>query len=695
MKFLSIDNQSSIDDKPSLLSRITIAVLVVATTLLIVYALPRKVAEKYAFGEEIINKPWANERIISDEDFPVFKSDEKLRRDSAELRKTYKCAYQKNMNIGETAIKDFNTAVENDTTGVLKAYQSSIVRILHSIYDRGIMSMEERDKVLSDFSDSITIYTGKYGVSENINDLPKVTELYDRLFLDDELTQHKDELEKFNLNNYVRPNLIYEETTNESRLRDLYSGIAPTTGSVSVNEKIVDRGEIVSEDIYQKIDSYYKKKGEKEKNDDASMQNTLIGQSLFVLLFVLLYTYYLKIYRNDYFQKPRKLLMLYLMIVVFSLIVSFMVRRILLSVYIIPFAIVPMITRVFLDARTAIMTHATTIIIASVAVSGQYDFVIIEMAAGIAAIYTLGDMSKRANLFHAAIAATACAFVVYYALEVMQTKQLRVADDSRFFHLAVSGICLLLAYPLMYVIENAFGFLSKITFYELSDTNQPLLRALSEKAPGTFAHSTTVGNLAAEIAKRIGADPLLVRTGALYHDVGKMDNPAFFVENQAGFSPHSRLTEKESAKVIIGHVEKGLKLAEKSGLPDVIKGFIVSHHGKGMTNYFYVKYKNAHPKEEVDPALFSYPGPNPETKEQAILMMADTVEAASKSLDEYTDETISKLVNELIDRQVNEGFYHDCPITFHDIAVAKQVLIERLKSIYHTRVKYPEEQKPQ
>ncbi|MBP5387192.1 MAG: HDIG domain-containing protein [Prevotella sp.] len=683
----------SIDLNHSVLTWIIIVILVALTTGIIVYFLPRKAAEKYAYGEEIIGKPWAHERIISDEDFPVFKSEETLRSDSADLRKKYKCAYQKNLNIGETAIRDFNAAVENDTTGVLKTYQPSIVRILHSIYDRGIMSMEERDKVQSDFSDTITIFTGKYGVSECINDLPKVTDLYDRLFLDDELTQHRDELEKFNLNNYVRPNLIYEETTNESGLRDLFSGIAPTKGSVSVNEKIVDRGEIVNEDIYQKIDSYYKKKGEDEKDDDTSIQNMFIGQSIFVFLFVLLYSIYLKVFRYDFFKKPRNLLMLYLMIIVFSLIVSFMVRRILLSIYIVPFAIVPIITRVFFDSRTAIMTHAATIVIASVAVSGQYDFVIIEMAAGIAAIYSLGDMSKRANLFTAALAATACAFVVYYALEVMHTKQLLIADDSRFFHLAVSGIGLLLAYPLMYVIEKVFGFLSKITFYELSDTNQPLLRMLSEKAPGTFAHSTTVGNLAAEIARRIGADQLLVRTGALYHDIGKMDNPAFFVENQAGFSPHSRLTEKESAKVIIEHVSKGLASAEKYGLPDVIKGFIYSHHGKGMANYFYVKYKNSHPKEEVDPALFSYPGPNPETKEQAILMMADTVEAASKSLDEYTDETISKLVNELIDKQVSEGFFYDCPITFHDIAVAKQVLIERLKSIYHTRVKYPEERK--
>ncbi len=683
-------NLFSIDKNRSLLSWATVVVLVVATTSIIVWALPRKPGTEYVYD---IGKPWTYDMLISDIEFPVLKSEEMLRKDSVEIRKSYRYSYQKDPSIGNKAIEDFNNAVAQDTTGVLKEYQSSIVRILHSIYDRGILSEEERSKVMDNYSDTISVYVGKEGISECVRDLPRVTDVYGRLFLDDEISQHKEELERFNLNNYVKPNLVDEKEVNEVGIRELMLDIAPSVGVVSVNERIVDKGEMVTAETYQKIKSYEQKKNETKKNDQVSMRNVLIGQIIHVFVFVLLYTIYLMSFRNDFFKKPRKLLMLYLMITLFTLMVSFMVRRMLLSVYIIPFAIVPMITRVFLDSRTAFMTHVTTILIASVALEGQYEFVIIELAAGLAAIYTLGDMSRRAHLFNAAITATLSAFIIYYAIGVIQTRNLGVLDDSRFFHLAVSGICLLLAYPLMYIIEKFFGFLSKITFFELSDTNQPLLRMLSEKAPGTFAHSTTVGNLAAEIARRIGADQLLVRTGALYHDIGKMDNPAFFIENQAGFSPHSRLTEKESAKVIIGHVISGQRLAEKYNLPDVIKGFILTHHGKGMANFFYVKYKNAHPDEEVDTGIFSYPGPNPETKEQAILMMADSVEAASKSLDEYTDETISKMVNELIDRQVKEGFFRECPITFRDIAVAKQVLIDRLKSIYHTRIKYPEEKK--
>ena len=680
----------SSDNNQSLLSWITVGFLVVLTIAAIVWFLPRKSGTKYIYD---VGKPWAYETLISDIEFPVMKTEEMLRIDSADMRRTYKCAYQKKAEIGNKAISEFNEAVEKDTTGILKTYQSSIVRILHSIYDRGILSRNERNRILDNFSDTIMVYVDKTGVAECVNDLPLVVDLYERLFIDDEITQHKEELSIFALNDYVKPNLVYEEKINTTSLNELYRGIATSEGTVSANEKIVGRGEILTEKICLKIDSYFKKKNETKKDDKKSLSNLLLGQIIMVSVFVMLFTIYLMCYRNDFLKRPRKLFMLYLMIVAFSVMTSILMERMMLNVYIIPFAIVPMITQVFLDSRTAFMAHTATIFISAIAVTNQYDFIMIEMTAGLAAIYTLGDMSRRSHLFHAALTATISAFVVYYAIQVIQTRDWRLADDSMFFSLAVSGVFLLLAYPLMYLIERGFGFISKVTFYELSDTNQPLLRMLSEKAPGTFAHSTTVGNLAAEIARKIGADQLLVRTGALYHDIGKMDNPAFFTENQAGFSPHSRLTEKESAKVIISHVITGQRLAEKHHLPDVIRDFILTHHGKGMASYFYIKYKNAHPNEEIDTGPFSYPGPNPQTKEQAILMMADMVEAAVKSLDEYNDETISKRVNELIDKQVSDGFFRECPITFRDIAMAKLVLIERLKSIYHTRIKYPVEKK--
>jgi hypothetical protein len=262
-----------------------------------------------------------------------------------------------------------------------------------------------------------------------------------------------------------------------------------------------------------------------------------------------------------------------------------------------------------------------------------------------------------------------------------------------YVYFIINGILLLLSYPLMYLIERTFGFTSNVTLFELSNTNKGLLRDLSEVAPGTFQHSITVGNLAAEIANRIEANSLLVRTGALYHDIGKMANPVFFTENQATVNPHDNMPYKESARIVISHVTEGLKMAEKANLPAIIKNFILTHHGHGMTKYFYIKEQNEHPDEEIDKTPFTYPGPNPFTREQAILIMADAVEAASRSLPEYTEESITNLVERIIESQLADGYFRECPITFRDIALAKQILIERLKNIYHTRISYPELQK--
>ena len=314
----------------------------------------------------------------------------------------------------------------------------------------------------------------------------------------------------------------------------------------------------------------------------------------------------------------------------------------------------------------------------------------VQLVGGLIAIFSLRELSKRSQIFLTALLVTFGSAAIYLALQVIQADDSSKLDGSMYFHIGVNGFFLLFTYPLMLIIEKLFGFVSTVTMFELSNTNNELLRKLSEVAPGTFQHSITVGNLGVEIANKIHAKGQLVRTGALYHDIGKMVNPVFFTENQAGVNTHDKISDLESAKIIIGHVTEGLKLAEKYNLPNVIKEFITTHHGQGLVKYFYINYKNAHPDEEIDDAPFRYPGPNPWTREQAILMMCDTVEAASRSLPEYTEESISNLVNKLIDAQMANGFFTDCPITFRDVSIAKQVLIERLKSIYHTRIQYPE-----
>ena len=281
--------------------------------------------------------------------------------------------------------------------------------------------------------------------------------------------------------------------------------------------------------------------------------------------------------------------------------------------------------------------------------------------------------------------------IIYFAYELITENDLSKINWGMYTNFIINGILLLFTYPLMFLVEKVFGFTSNVTLVELSNINTPLLRRMSETVPGTFQHSMQVANLASEAANRIGAKSQLVRTGALYHDIGKMVNPVFFTENQqSGVNPHKNLNYEQSAQVVISHVTEGLKLAEKHNLPTVIKDFISTHHGQGKTKYFYISWKNEHPGEQPNDALFTYPGPNPFTKEQAILMMADAVEAASRSLPEYTEESIGALVDKIIDSQVADGFFKECPITFKDIATVKAVFKEKLKTMYHTRISYPE-----
>ena len=379
----------------------------------------------------------------------------------------------------------------------------------------------------------------------------------------------------------------------------------------------------------------------------------------------------------------------------YSIVTAFMVTHNIFNVYIIPYAMLPIIIRVFLDSRTAFLTHVITILICSISLRFPHEFILTQLAAGLVAIFSLRELSQRSQLFRTALLVILTYAAIYFAFELMTENGLS-NDFSKlnlrmYTYFIINGVLLLFAYPLLFLLEKTFGFTSNVTLVELSNINNDLLRQMSETVPGTFQHSMQVANLAAEAAIRVGAKSQLVRTGALYHDIGKMENPAFFTENQSGgVNPHKNLSYEQSAQVVISHVTDGLKLADKHNLPKAVKDFISTHHGRGKTKYFYISWKNEHPDEEPNEELFTYPGPNPFTKEQAILMMADAVEAASRSLPEYTEESISNLVDKIIDSQVTEGYFKECPITFKDIATIKTVFKEKLKIAYHTRISYPE-----
>lgn len=663
----------------------TKTVLVCITVAIIVWFLPRNEGRMYRYD---VGKPWMYGSVIAKFDFPIYKTDEAIKHEQDSLLKHFQPYYSLNPLIEKKQVERFLHDYEQGINGLPKEYVGIVARQMQEIYQMGIINTNEYNNIFKDSTSMIRFVSGKNAKSLKVSSFYSTIAAYEHIFANEKLAAQRAILSRCNLNNYIEANIVYDKEKSDAEKNDLLSSIPLASGMVMSGQKIIDRGEIVNDYTCRVLNSFDKEMKRRSSTQDDIM-TTFIGQILFVLILVMMFTSYLTLFRKDYFEKPRSLTMLYTMITLFPILVSMMMKHNFFSVYIIPFAMAAIFVRVFMDSRTAFITHVTMILICAAAVKYQYEFIIVQLASGLVAIYSLRELSKRSQIFITAILVTISSCIVYLALQLMQDNQVFNIDPSMYTYFIINGIFLLLSYPMMYLIEKMFGFISNVTLFELSNTNKGLLRNLSEIAPGTFQHSITVGNLAAEIANRIHANSLLVRTGALYHDIGKMTNPVFFTENQAGVNPHDQLSDLESAQIIISHVTEGLKLAEKFNLPGIIKDFISTHHGTGLTKYFYINYCNEHPDEQVDKEMFQYPGPNPFTREQAILMMADTVEAASRSLNEYTEESISTLTNKLIDSQVADGFFRECPITFRDIALAKSVLIERLKSIYHTRISYP------
>ena len=661
-------------------------VLVIVAVVLIVLFLPRTQGKLFHYDE---GKPWMYGQLIAKFDFPIFKTEATLKIEKDSITKHFQPYYNINQAVEQKKIEQFKQAYKNGIPGLSQDYVDAIAHRLHEIYEAGIIDPQQYSTLAKDSNSLIRVVTGKQAVSVPINKTYSTLGAYEQLFMDPLLGPKRSLLQQCNLNEYIEANLVYDKDRSETEMNDMLSLIPQASGMVLEGQRIIDRGDIVDAKTYRVLNSF-EQAMEKRKASEDEITSTFIGQTIYVLIFICLFTLYLALFRKDYFNKPRSISLLYVMIVIYPILTSLMMEHNILSVYILPFSMAPIFFRVFMDSRTAFIGHITMVLLCAVAVKYQYEFIIVQIVAGLVAIYSLRELSKRSQIFLTALLVTISSAAVYLSLQLIQADDLSKLDQTMYYHFAVNGFFLLFTYPLMLVIEKTFGFVSTVTMFELSNTNNELLRRLSEVAPGTFQHSITVGNLATEIASRIGAKSQLVRTGALYHDIGKMLNPAFFTENQAGINPHDKLNDLESARIIISHVTEGLKLAEKYNLPREIKEFITTHHGTGLAKYFYIHYKNEHPDEEVNEDLFRYPGPNPFTREQAILMMSDTVEAASRSLQEYTEESISELVNRLIDGQVADGNFTDCPITFRDITAAKTVLIERLKSMYHTRIQYPQ-----
>ena len=663
--------------------------LVLATMVIVVWCMPRD-NRSYFHVEQ--GKPWKYAEFTAPYDFPIYKSEAVIQEERDSAMRKYEPYYNYQQDVARKMILKFETDYPDGISGLPRNFTTIIANLLADMYHKGILEQKDYTELRTDTAALIRVVSGKQAVSVSIADLYSPKTAYERLFMDSNLSAHRTILQKCNLNNYIAANLSYDRERSEASKNDLMGGIALASGVVVKGQKIVDRGEIVTEKTYRIIESF-KHENELRNEDVKQNQLSLFGHILYVLILMIGFTVYLSLYRLDYFGKARSLTITYALIVIFALLTALFIRNTFIHVYIVPYAMVPIIIRIFMDSRTAFMTHVTMILICAVMLQHPFEFIVIETVAGLAAITSLRELTERSQLFKTAVIVTLACLAVNLALDWIRADALTQIDYNTYNYLLVNGIALLFAYPLLYIIEKAFGFTSDITLVELSNTNSALLRRMSEVAPGTFNHSIQVANLAGEIANKIGAKAQLVRTGALYHDIGKLSNPIYFTENQSGINPHESRSDIDSAQIIISHVTEGLRMADKYNLPKVIRDFISTHHGQGKAKYFYVHYHNEHPDEPVDDLLFTYPGPNPFTREQACLMMADTVEAASRSLPDYTEQSIRDLVERLIDTQVAEGYFRECPITFRDIQYAKTVLIEKLKTIYHTRISYPSEKK--
>jgi putative nucleotidyltransferase with HDIG domain len=483
-------------------------------------------------------------------------------------------------------------------------------------------------------------------------------------------------------------NLVLDTALTQAMRTKQLSSLSPTQGMVQKGERIIDKGEIVNERTYQILQSLAR-----ATQDETTANNqrawSMMGKSMLVVLFLCLFVIYLYVFRRQYLNDLSMVLFFnMLMVIVVGL--ACLVLRFDLSIYLIPFAWIPILTSVFFDSRTALFLHFTTVLVVSVIAPAPVEFFFVQMVVGMVAVSSLSDMTRRAQLVQTSAWIFAAQVVAYTSIVFAQTGTWSALNPWFYLHFFICALLTIGCYGLIYAFEKIFHFISSITLVELTDINSHLLLSLAEKAPGTFQHSMQVSNLASEAAKTIGANALLVRTGALYHDIGKMANPQYYTENQQGMAnPLSSMEPKEAAQLIIAHVTEGEQIARKNRLPEVIINFILTHHGTSLTRYFYNTYCNAHPNEEVDKTLFQYPGPKPTTKEAAIVMMADAIEARSRSIEDFSEKSIAELVDQMIDTQIADGQFSETPLSFKDVEDIRRVFKARITAMNHHRISYP------
>lgn len=658
---------------------------------LILYFFPREEKSEYVFQE---GKPWKYGLLTAAYDFPIYKSEAQLKHEQDSVIKTLRPFFTEESRVGTEQINNFKREhpelLQNAESADAYRY---VLQALSEVYKRGIIATDTYNSLIHKGTPGVRIINRNTVKEEcEVSDLLSLKSAYEYIMAHATAKQQKI-LNTCNLNNYLSENLTYDSLKSQNAQYELLQRIPSSIGMVQKGEKIINRGDIVTPRTFLILESL---ETVNQRNNTRTHQQEMfimLGQAIVIIcLFIFLYRY-LAIFYPRTFNDPKKLAFIMIMITGTTVICYFLCGMFTTSgMYLVPFAVLPITIVVFLKKSIALISSLISILLCAFAVPYPLEFIFLQMAVTVTAINNMKELVRRSQLLRCVILiyVTYCFTYTGYTLIFEEWTKL---DPQLFFYLGINCVLLFFTYLLIYLLEKVFGFVSTVTLVELSDINLPIFRQLSETCPGTFQHSIQVSNLATEAADSIGAQAQLVRTGALYHDIGKMANPTFFTENQNGVNPHTNLPYEESAQIVISHVKDGVKIAEKLNLPQTIIDFIKTHHGTSKAKYFYNSYVNEHPDEEVNEELFTYPGPNPFTKEQALLMMADAVEAASRSLKEYTEENISKLVNTIIDSQIADGLLNNSPISFRDIRDVKEAFIEKLKTMYHTRISYPELQK--
>lgn len=663
-----------------------IALFVLAIALIVEF-FPRQNRFNYNFS---VGRPWHYELITAAFDFPIYKDSKQLKAERDSVLRQFTPYFRFNVSLFDTKMAELDRS-GSMTLSVASLYRQYIRKQFQYVYDRGIMRTDDYDKLQKDNIRSIAVVKNNVAVTVPLGTVFTVKTAYENIVAHAAGEVSAKALQSFNLNAYLADNLEYDASVSDQVKNDLLRTVSETEGMVQTGERIIDKGDIVTETSYRVLTSLQMATN-KMQGDTSKAWIILLGESLIVTaLMSLLFLYIYLFRRREIFARFKNVLFIVMMIVIMVGGAFAVIAFTSFSIYLVPFALLPIMICTFFDSRSALFAHIITVLLVSFVVrSSQFEFVVLQIMVGMTVISSLRDLTQRSQLVQTAALIFVTYSVGYLGITLVQDHNFDKILWVRFLLFGINALLLLFAYAFIYVVEKSFGFLSNVTLIELSNINSPLMMRFAEQAPGTFQHSLQVSNLATEAAQKINANTLLVRTGALYHDIGKMSAPSYFTENQAGgINPLETLPDEAAAKIVINHVTEGVKIATKNNLPKQIIQFIRMHHGRGKVRYFYQRFCAHYPSTEPNDEAFTYPGPNPRTKETALLMMADAVEAASRSLKEYTEESISGLVEKIIQTQINEGAFRDAPITLRDIETVKAVFKDKLRNIYHSRIVYP------